>query len=102
MTSNTNPRLDEWPHQPRPDGSLMIDSVSRCRITVIARRVTRLAGRERPQSDWRQEMPLDRIDNPPSAFRVHERYRKSADGENLIGPDTVVTCARDGIDVDHV
>ena len=84
ISSNANPRVNERSHQPRPDGSLMIDSVAGCRITFIPRRVTWLARRKRPQPDRRQEMPLDRIDNSPPAFPVHERNRESTDGENLI------------------
>src|SRR4029079_16275828 len=49
-----------------------------------------------------QEMSLDCIDNSPSACSVYERHRESADGENLIGPETVVSCTRDVIHVDHV
>jgi hypothetical protein len=51
VASHANPRVNEWTDQPWPDGSLMIDSVSRRRITFRARGITRLAGRERPQSD---------------------------------------------------
>src|SRR5947209_11949657 len=102
VASHANPRVNEWTHQPWPDDALMIDSVSRRRITFIARGITRLAGRERPQSDRCQEMPLDCIDNSPSTFSVYERHRESTDGENLIGPETVVSCARDVIHVDHV
>ena len=102
VASHANPRVNEWTDQPWPDGSLMIDSVSRRRITFIARGITGLAGRERPQSDRCQEMPLDCIDNSPSAFAVYERHRESTDGENLIGPESVVSCARDVIHVDHV
>jgi hypothetical protein len=102
VASHANPRVNEWTDQPWPDGSLMIDSVSCCRITFIARRVPRLARRERPQSDRCQEMLLDSIDNSPRAFPVYECHRQSTDGENLIGPERVVSCARDVIHVDHI
>ena len=36
VASHANPRVNEWTDQPWPDGSLMIDSVSRRRITFIA------------------------------------------------------------------
>src|SRR5262245_45488253 len=47
-------------------------------------------------------MPLDGLDNSLSAFPVDECHRESANGENLIRPETVVSCAWDMIDVDHV
>src|SRR6266542_6163439 len=81
VASYTNPRVDEWTHQPRPHGSLVIDRVARRRIAFVPRRVTRFAGRERPQAERCQELLLDGINDARCPFTIDERDRQSADRE---------------------
>ena len=62
------PRIDERAHQPSPDGALVVRGVARAQVAVVLRLVVAVPGRERAQTDRRQQ-PLahDLEDRLPSA-----------------------------------
>src|SRR5581483_3027628 len=55
---------NERPHQPRPDGSLVISSVASARITFVSSDVIRVARREGSESSWCQQLTFDHTQNP--------------------------------------
>ena len=99
---HAQPRLDEGAHQPGPDGSLVIGAVARERRAFVVRDVAGLAGRQRPQSERRQQPMLDRLDHASGTIRIEQPLRQAADGEDLVRAARGVDPARHVIDVDHV
>ena len=80
----------------------MVHGIARRGIAFVAGRISRLAGRERPQTDRRQEPPLDGIDDSLRTFTIDERNRQSTHGKYLIRPERVVAGARHMIDVHDI
>src|SRR5262245_58003365 len=102
IASHTNPCFNERPNQPRPSGALMVDSITRRRITEVLRRVSRLTGSQRSQSHRCQQVLLHRVHDSSRSFAFDEGDWKTSDREYLIGPQTVVARTGHMIDVDDI
>ena len=78
-------RLDERPHQPRPDRPLVIGR----RIRIVSALIGGVVRRERPQADRRQQFDADDLDNRPPPGRRQQAVR-ACDGKYLIGANGCV------------
>ena len=92
--------VDVRADQPAPDGSLMIGGIARAEVAVVLRLVIRMARRQRPQADGRQQsLGRDLQDRGPTRCRIRARGKSSEIASNLIRPAGGIVAARA---VDHV
>src|SRR6516225_7172129 len=100
--AHAHPCFDEWPNQPGPDRTLMINRISCARIALIMWRVSGLTRREGPQTDRLKQKHLHCIDNPTRFFSRQQHERQSADSEDLVRSKCQIDHARLMVAVDHV
>src|SRR5690242_1587980 len=55
------PGFHEWAEQPGPGGTLMVGAVPSANVAFVASDITRVVGRERPESQRRPQARLDRV-----------------------------------------
>ena len=79
------PRVDERADQPAPHRALVIGGVARAQIAVVLRLVVAMTGRQRAQSDGRQQAIADHVEDRPPALAVEHRVIER-DREDLIRP----------------
>ena len=84
--SRLQPRVDERPHEPGPDRSLMIGSIALSGVSAVTRLVLRVVGVQRAQSHRGQQAAFDEADDLARGLALDDRKRKSADRQNLVGP----------------
>src|SRR5439155_2600602 len=99
---DAEPRLDERAHEPRPDRPLMVRAVALADAALVAGPVSRLVGRERAESERRQQPCLDGIDDAAGALSLEHRERQAPDGEDLVRAEGAIYGAAPVVDVDHV
>src|SRR5207302_5285451 len=77
------PGIDKGTDQPGPYRALVIGRVAGAQIAKIARLEIGFVGRQRAQSEWRQQFGFDRVDDLRPALPVEHRMRKR-NCENLV------------------
>src|SRR6185295_7868846 len=69
------PRVDERPDEPAPDGTLVICRITRAKISVVLRLVIRMAWRKAAQADRRHKIFLRDIEDGFPSCRFENRIR---------------------------
>ena len=82
---NFEPRVDEWPDEPAPDGPLMISRIACPQIAVIGRFVIGMPRRKRTQAERCEQLALHHIQHGSPAF-WGERRMIERDREDLVRP----------------
>src|SRR5581483_4586647 len=77
-------------HQPWPDRTLMIRAVAAVMVSFIPAAVVRVGRRQSPQSEWRQQIPLDDVHHFFGLIGGDHAVRQ-AHREDLVGPNRAVT-----------
>src|SRR5437667_4548197 len=80
----------------------MINGISRARVALIMRRISRFARSERAQTNRREQKLLYRIYNMTRLFFREQRERQSSNSEDLVRPKCQIDYARLMIAIDHV
>ncbi len=73
-----HPRLDEWAHQPRPYGPLMVRSVTFADATAIMRDIRWVVGRQRAEALRGEQSGLDCIDDGTGSGILEQWERQTA------------------------
>src|SRR5439155_18092972 len=100
--ADAEPRLDERAHEPRPDRPLVVRAVALADPALVAGPVSRLVGRERAESERRQQPCLDGVDDAAGALAFEHGERQAADGEDLVRAEARIHSAAPAVDVDHI
>src|SRR5204862_416067 len=83
------PGVDERPDQPGPHRALVIGGIAGAQIAEIARLEIGFVWRQRAQSDRRQQLGLDRIDDfRPTLFVEHRTRQRNR--EDLVRPERCI------------
>src|SRR6058998_3413134 len=80
----------------------MINGISRARVALIMRRISRFTRGERAQTDRREQKLLYRIYNMTRLFFREQRERQSSNSEDLVRSKCKIDNARLMIAIDDV
>ena len=85
--TNANPSFNEWPGQPRPNGSVVVRLVAGRTVSMVLRGVFRLFSRQGPQTERRPQSSFGGINHPARPFPDDRRERKPTNCKDLIWPE---------------
>ena len=102
VIADAQPSFDKGPDKPRPHRPLVITAVSLPDISGVMRAIAGLPGCQAARAFRSQQSALDGFHDRPRGVLFEQAERKSADREDLIGPQAGIRGALPMIAIDHI